>query len=30
MVEAEMNIVPNPLLNITIQGKHDTYPKEEA
>ena len=30
MVEAEMNIVPNPLINITIQGKHDTYPKRRG
>ena len=30
MVEAEMNIIPNPLINITIQGKHDTYPKRRG
>ena len=30
MVEAEMNVIPNPLINITIQGKHDTYPKRRG
>jgi len=27
MAEAEMNVVSNPLINITLQGRHDTYPK---
>ena len=30
MFEAEMNVIPNPLINITIQGKHDTYPKRRG
>ena len=30
MIEAEMNVIPNPLINITIQGKHDTYPKRRG
>ena len=30
MIEAEMNVVPNPLINITIQGKHDNYPKRRG
>ena len=30
MVEAKMNVIPNPLINITIQGKHDTYPKRRG
>ena len=27
MAEAEMNVIPNPLINIMLQGRHDTYPK---
>ena len=27
---AEMNVVANPLINITIQGRHDTYPKRRG
>ncbi len=27
MAEAEMNVVSNPLINITLQGRHETYPK---
>ena len=27
MSEAEMNVVANPLINITIQGRHNNYPK---
>ena len=30
MSEAEMNVVANPLINITIQGRHDTYPKRRG
>jgi len=30
MYEAEMNVVSNPLINITIQGRHDTYPKRRG
>ena len=30
MTEAEINVIPNPLINITIQGKHDTYPKRRG
>ena len=30
MIEAEMNVIPNPLINITIQGKHDNYPKRRG
>ena len=28
--EARMNVVANPLINITIQGRHDTYPKRRG
>ncbi|MGO6908752.1 cytosine deaminase, partial [Rhizobium ruizarguesonis] len=27
MAEAEINVIPNPLINIMLQGRHDTYPK---
>src|ERR1700746_3384875 len=27
MTEARLNVIANPLINITIQGRHDTYPK---
>ena len=28
--EAELHVVANPLINITIQGRHDTYPKRRG
>ncbi|MDJ0946153.1 MAG: amidohydrolase family protein [Kiloniellales bacterium] len=30
MAEAELKVVANPLINITIQGRHDTYPKRRG
>ena len=30
LLEADLNIIPNPLINITIQGRHDTYPKRRG
>jgi cytosine/creatinine deaminase len=30
MVEAGVHATPNPLINITIQGRHDTYPKRRG
>ena len=30
MAEAELHATPNPLINITIQGRHDTYPKRRG
>ncbi len=30
MKEAEINVVSNPLINITIQGRHDNYPKRRG
>lgn len=30
MAEAKINVVANPLINITIQGRHDTYPKRRG
>ena len=30
MKEAEVAAVPNPLINIVIQGRHDTYPKRRG
>lgn len=30
MVEAEITAIANPLINITIQGRHDTYPKRRG
>ncbi len=30
MAEAEVNVVSNPLINITLQGRHDTYPKRRG
>ncbi len=30
MKEAELNAVANPLINITLQGRHDTYPKRRG
>jgi cytosine deaminase len=30
MAEAGMNAIANPLINITIQGRHDSYPKRRG
>ncbi len=30
MVEAQMHVVANPLINITLQGRHDSYPKRRG
>lgn len=30
MKEAELNVVANPLINITLQGRHDNYPKRRG
>lgn len=30
IAESGMNIVPNPLINITLQGRSDTYPKRRG
>jgi cytosine deaminase len=30
MVEAQMNVIPNPLINIMLQGRHDSYPKRRG
>ncbi len=30
MAEAEMNVIANPLINITLQGRHDSYPKRRG
>jgi len=30
MAEARMHLVANPLINITLQGRHDTYPKRRG
>jgi cytosine/creatinine deaminase len=30
MREAQLGVVANPLINITIQGRHDTYPKRRG
>ncbi len=30
MVEADLNVIPNPLINIMLQGRHDTYPKRRG
>jgi len=30
MAEARLNIIANPLINITLQGRHDTYPKRRG
>ena len=30
MAEAEMHVIPNPLINITLQGRSDTYPKRRG
>lgn len=30
MAEAQIHAIPNPLINITLQGRHDTYPKRRG
>lgn len=30
MVEADIQVIANPLINITLQGRHDTYPKRRG
>ncbi len=30
MAEADVTAIPNPLINATIQGRHDTYPKRRG
>ncbi|AWJ85930.1 cytosine deaminase (plasmid) [Azospirillum sp. TSH58] len=30
MVEADLGVIANPLINITLQGRHDTYPKRRG
>ena len=30
IAEAEVNVTPNPLINIMLQGRHDTYPKRRG
>ncbi len=30
MVEAQLHVVSNPLVNITLQGRHDSYPKRRG
>ena len=30
MAEARLNAIANPLINITLQGRHDTYPKRRG
>ncbi len=30
MREAELHVIANPLINITLQGRHDTYPKRRG
>ncbi|MES0880996.1 amidohydrolase family protein [Roseibium sp. SCP14] len=30
MAEAEVHAIANPLINITLQGRHDTYPKRRG
>lgn len=30
MAEADLHVVANPLINITLQGRHDTYPKRRG
>ena len=30
MAEAELHATPNPLINITIQGRHDSYPRRRG
>lgn len=30
IAEAEVNVIPNPLINIVLQGRHDTFPKRRG
>ena len=30
MAEARINVIPNPLINIMLQGRHDSYPKRRG
>ncbi|MAT88134.1 MAG: cytosine deaminase [Aestuariivita sp.] len=30
LVEAGVNVIPNPLINIMLQGRHDVYPKRRG
>lgn len=30
IAEAEVHVIPNPLINIVLQGRHDTYPKRRG
>lgn len=30
MSEAEIHVIPNPLINIMLQGRHDSYPKRRG
>src|SRR3546814_7899311 len=30
MAEARLHVIPNPLINITLQGRHDGYPKRRG
>ncbi len=30
IAEAGVGVIPNPLINITLQGRHDTYPKRRG
>lgn len=30
MAEAEIHVIPNPLINIMLQGRHDSYPKRRG
>ena len=30
MAEAQVHVVANPMMNITLQGRHDTYPKRRG
>ena len=30
MLEANIGVIANPLINITLQGRHDTYPKRRG
>lgn len=30
MAESRMHAIPNPLINITLQGRHDSYPKRRG
>lgn len=30
MAQAQMQVIANPLINITLQGRHDTYPKRRG